>query len=384
MPMLERLKPWAPVACLSLAVFVFITAEFAPVGLLPQMAEGLGETESKTGLLMTGYAWVVALMSLPLTLLTARFNRRVLLLILLAVFAVGNMLTALASGFIPVLLCRLITAFCHAIFWSITTPLAARLAPVRPAYGLAIISAGGAMGAVLGIPTSTWIGQKLGWHATFVSISLTAIVFFVILTLILPNLPSKNAGSFKSIPALFRNKPLIAAYGVTVFLVTGHFTIYTYMVPFLEQTAGAGHSLIVGLLFIYGIAGTIGILLAAKLVDAYLREVLLTSSIAILCMLLAVKTAAGAFPLIMPVFMCWSIFMTIINISFSSWILRLAPEAADAAVSVYSGIYNVGIGSGALIGGQLLLCSGVENLGYWGALSLIPAILLIFVFARSK
>ncbi len=383
--MIKKLKPWWHVSCLSLAVFIFITSEFIPVGLLSDISKGLGESEAKTGLLLTGYAWVVAITSLPLTLATASVNRKVLLVVLLAIFSLGSMLTSFANSFSTMLSTRILIAFCHAIFWSITTPLAARLAPYgRASYGLAVISTGATLGAVLGIPITTFIGQHFEWHTAFRIISLTAFIIMIVLLFTLPSLPSKNSGSFKSIPKLVGNKTLIAAYFITAFLVTGHFTLYTYLVPFLQHAVKASHEEVVILLFIFGISSIIGIFIAAKTVEKHLRFIAISSAITVAVMIIGTSMFARSLPVAILFFIIWSSAMAVIGISFQSWILRLAPSAADAAISVYSGIFNVGIGGGALVGSYLMVRYGVLNLGYFGVLFIIPAILLMFIFTKSK
>lgn len=133
---------WLPILGLAFAAFVFNTSEFLPVGLLLDMAASLGETVSFTGLVITGYAWVVAIMSLPLTILTARFERRKLLLCLILCFALSHIAVLWVASFGSLLAARICVALCHSIFWSIMTPLAARMAPKgKRALGLACVMA---------------------------------------------------------------------------------------------------------------------------------------------------------------------------------------------------------------------------------------------------
>jgi predicted MFS family arabinose efflux permease len=372
------MKSWLPVLSLALAVFIFVTSEFVPVGLLPDISEGIGETTSKTGLLLTGYAWVVAIMSLPLTLATGAVDRRALLLTLMLIFCAGNLTVTLFSSFYPVLLSRFIVALCHAIFWSIATPLAARLAPNgKTAYGLGVIAAGGALGTVLGVPLGTFIGQLFTWKTTFIVISVVSITVFAVLAAILPKLPSLNAGSVKSLARLAKNPPLLLSYGITCFLITGHFTIYTYIVPFLTEEAHMGGNGIVALLFVFGISGTIGIFITGKFLDKYPAKLMLVGVGVVILSMAAVSLIKTNLFLISSVFICWSIAMTLFGISMQSGILKLAPYAADAAVSIYSGIFNVGIGGGAFIGSFILRSAGVAPLNLFACFIAFPAFLLL-------
>lgn len=127
--MLTTLRAWLPVAMLAVAAFVYNTSEFLPVGLLPDIAEGLNESTSFTGLVITGYAWVVAIASLPLAIATAKLERRKLLLSLMGIFAVAHLVMPWVTSFMTLLAARVMVALAHAVFWSIMFPLAARMSP---------------------------------------------------------------------------------------------------------------------------------------------------------------------------------------------------------------------------------------------------------------
>lgn len=144
-------KAWIPTIGLAFAAFVFNTSEFLPVGLLPNIAESIHESVSKTGLIITVYAWVVSLLSLPLTILTAKLERRRLLLWLIVIFALSHFVVLWADTFEKLMGARVCVAVTHSIFWSIMTPLAARVAPFgKQAFGLAAVMGGSIVATVLG------------------------------------------------------------------------------------------------------------------------------------------------------------------------------------------------------------------------------------------
>ena len=146
-------KAWIPTIGLAFAAFVFNTSEFLPVGLLPNIAESIHESVSKTGLIITVYAWVVSLLSLPLTILTAKLERRRLLLWLIVIFALSHFVVLWADTFEKLMGARVCVAVTHSIFWSIMTPLAARVAPFgKQAFGLAAVMGGSIVATVLGVP----------------------------------------------------------------------------------------------------------------------------------------------------------------------------------------------------------------------------------------
>jgi DHA1 family L-arabinose/isopropyl-beta-D-thiogalactopyranoside export protein-like MFS transporter len=381
----KHIKEWLPVLGLALTSFIFVSSEFSPVGLLPQIAKSIGETEATTGLIMTVYAWCVAVVSLPLMLLTAKIERRKLLVILVFVFAVGNLMVGLANEFYVIIAARLVIAFSHALFWAISMPLAARLAPYgKYSYGLSTVSGGVAFAVVLGMPLGKFIGDKLGWHSTFFSISAIAFIIMVVIRFTLPKVPSLNAGSLKSLPVLFSNKALIAAYFVVVLMITGHFATYTYVVPFMADLSGFSEDTSTIILFLYGLAGIVGILTANKFMEKYLREMLIGSTLFIVLSLFVMYFFHTSVYALSAVLCVWSIAMSIFSLTMNLWVLRLVPKTADAAMAIYSGIFNVGIGGGALLGGLAITHFGLDSIGYVGALFALPTILIVTLFAKNK
>ncbi|MDR2870086.1 MAG: MFS transporter [Deferribacteraceae bacterium] len=377
------LRRWIPVGCLSLAAFVFVISELLPVGLLPEISAGIGESESRTGLLMTGYAWIVALVSLPLTLLTARLNRKPLLIAILLLFSIGGFLGSFASSFMGVFLPRVLIAFAHGVFWSVSTPLAVRLSPGgKHGTGLGMISAGVALATILGVPIATYLGHIFTWTAAFKFISAISITLALLFAFALPSLPSQNTGSLKSIPELARNKGIRTVYYVTVLVVTGHFASYTFLTPYLREAIGASSSQIVTMLAVYGASGVLGIFLAGKYMDRYLKKVLVTAACGMLSAFV-LFAICRSYTLAIPVLALWSISMSAMGLAMQSWLLRLATKAADAAVSIHSSLFNVGIGSGALIGGLVLDNAGLTFINPTSAILMIP-VGLILLHARME
>ncbi len=384
MPKNDFLRGWLPVFLLGLSSFIHVTSEFMPVGLLPDIARSIGETEAITGRLLTGYAWIVALVSLPLTLLTAHMERRQLLVLLLCTFVLGNFLCGFAQSFYSLFACRLIIAFAHAVFWSVTPALAVRLAPKgKHNTGLAIVSGGAILATVLGVPVGTALGHHMGWRLTFIVISALGVLILLLLRALLPRLASSHAGSLRSLPSLFRNKTLVAAYVVTACLITGNFTLFTYLVPFLTQVVGVAENNVSTTLFAFGAAGVVGVWIASVHSEKHLRRVLLGGGIFALLMLAAVSLLHFSFALVLACLIGWSIAQSMLGLAFQSWVLRLAPHATDAAISLYSGIFNLGIGSGALFGSLAMSGIGLPGLGYVGAVCAIPALVLLFFFAKT-
>ena len=370
-------KAWLPAASLGFAAFIFVTTELIPVGLLPDIATGLGQSQAVTGLLVTAYAWMVALMSLPLTVMSARFDRRSLLLWLLAAFAASHVLAAAAQSFTMLLLARVCIALSHAIFWAITTPLVMRVAPQgKKAQALGVIVTGVSLATVLGVPLGTMLGQALGWRAAFIAIGAIALGILLLIRRLLPPLPSSNAGSLRSVPGLLRRASLMKIYALTLLTVTGHFAAFTYLTPFLAQQGGFSPRFVVFFLLLLGGSGILGSILSSRYTEKYPRATLLLPLLLLCACLALLRFTDGDFYRVALLCIAWGASMPAVCLVFQTRVLNLAPDAADVAVSIYSGTFNIGIGGGALLGSRVYADLGLNAVGYAGALFMAGAVLV--------
>jgi DHA1 family L-arabinose/isopropyl-beta-D-thiogalactopyranoside export protein-like MFS transporter len=362
-------KPWLPVFCLTISAFIFNTTEFAPISLLTDIAADFHISEAHAGLMMTAYAWIVATMSLPLMLLTKDMERRKLLLLLFSFFIASHILSVLAWNFWILMLSRIGIAFSHAIFWSITASLTYRLAPHgKKTKALGILATGTSLAIVLGLPLGRLIGQSLGWRTAFACIALVAFVMLFFLLKLLPQLPSVNAGSLKSLPLLIKRPALMGVYLLTALAITAHFTAYSYIEPFVQQIALLSGDFATITLFIFGIAGMLGSTIFAHFKHTYPFTIVVSSLTAlIISLLLMLPLAPYQIPLsILCLF--WGIAICLISLILQVTVLELTPDATDVAMSLYSGIYNIGIGGGAFVGSLVISHSSMKNVGIFGAL----------------
>lgn len=206
----ESFTRWLPLVGLTFAVFVFNTSEFMPIGLLTDIATDLNISEARAGLLISVYAWVVAIMSLPLMIMVSKMELKRLLLSIIALFVVSHIASAFAEGYYTLMLSRIGVACAHAIFWSIASPLAVRTVPDgKRALALSAIATGSSVAMVVGLPLGRVVGLYVGWRMAFMSIAVVSALIFVFILMVFPKLHSRGKFAVKELPALLHNRVLL-------------------------------------------------------------------------------------------------------------------------------------------------------------------------------
>ena len=367
--MTSTFKQWVSVCALAVGAFIFNTTEYIPIALLSDIGQSFDKPATEVGMMITVYAWIVALLSLPLMLMTKNIERRKLLLMLFALFALFHALSFFSWNFNILLVSRIGIALIHAVFWSITASLAVRLAPTgKTNQALGLLSTGTVLAMVLGIPLGRVVGQYFGWQLSFLLIGVCAAGVMLVLAKNLPALPSQNTGSLSSLPSLFKRRNLMLLYAMTVLIITAHFTAYSYIEPFVLQVGGFKAEQVTIVLSLYGLAGFAASYLFGKWFAKSQRLFMLGAvAVILLSALLLLPFASFPYAVYALVFI-WGVAIVIVSLGMVSKVLAFASDATDVANSIYSGLYNVGIGGGALLGHYVTVWFGLSNIGIAGAL----------------
>lgn len=382
-----KLKHWLPLIGLTLSAFIFNTSEFIPIGLLTDIARDFSTTEAHAGMLISVYAWFVTLLSMPLMVIVSKIELRKLMVLVTIVFVAFQMMSSFSQTYAMLMISRIGVACSHAVFWSIVSPIAVRIVPekARP-LALMMIATGTSIAIILGLPLGRIIGLSIGWRMTFLYIGIFATILAAYLTLSLPKLPSRGGFSFRQLPKLIKNKPLIRLYIFTLLVVSGYYTGYSYIEPFLGQVAGMSEGLVTTTLMIFGIMGILGSFAYSRF---YPKRPYLFMCVSIFTVTLCLFSlcSSTSMPIIaMAICGLWGLSVNGFNVAMQQEIIDNAPtEATAVAMSIYSGTYNLGIGSGTFLGGAVCTYTSIHSIGYVGGAIVFAGLMfwLIKVF-KSK
>lgn len=383
-PDVPRKTAWQRVILLAIAAFVFNTTEFVPVGLLTDIANSFSMQTADVGIMLTIYAWVVALMSLPLMLATRQVERRKLLILLFTLFILSHILSVIAWNFWILVIARTGIALAHAIFWSVTASMAIRVAPPgKKSQALSMLATGTSLALVLGVPLGRVIGQYFGWRATFTVIAIIAGILMLLLIKLFPKLNGENTGSLSSVPVLLKRPALVSIWLLLMLAVTAHYTAYSYIEPFMQTVASQGENFTTFLLLAFGAAGILGSV-TFSLSGERFAPVLLPCAIGVMTLCVAMMYFLASHPWgITLLCVAWGVSMMIIALAIQIRVLSQASDATDVAMSFFSGIFNIGIGAGALLGSKVILQLSMSSLGYSSAIIGMFAFLwCVFIFYR--
>ena len=346
---------WAAVVAVALGIFVVVTTEILPIGLLTSIGADFTVSDGMAGLMMTMPGFLAAVAAPLVTTATARFDRRLMLCLFTLLLAVANFLAAAAPGYGLVLVSRVLVGITIGGYWSIGAGLGERLVPPESAgRATAVIFSGVPLGSVLGVPAGTLIGDLAGWRTAFTVMGVLTVGVLVMLLRLVPSLPPVRATRPSVLGALLRTTGIRLALLLTFLVVLAHFGAYTYVTPFLERVTHAGGGTITAFLLLYGVAGVLGNWLGGAWVVRRPRTVLGLAAglIAAATLLLPAlgRWDGGAVTLLL----VWGIAYGAVPVASQTWFSRAAPGAPEAASVLFTASFQATISTGALLGGVAL------------------------------
>lgn len=248
---------------------------------------------------------------------------------------------------------------------------------------LSVIATGTSLAMVLGVPIGRLVGQWFGWRTTFGGIGLIAFIVFVLQARLLPTLPSMFEGSFRKIPELLKNPLLVCLYLLILLVFTAHYTAYSYIEPFMLQVGSVSENAATFVLLLFGVAGIVGSIIFSRWGDRFSTGLMLTSIILMLMsMLILFLVITSIWALSLTAFL-WGAALMLLLISMQAKVLMVDVNAQDMLMSIFSGIINLGIGTGALFGGYAVTHLSISSVGYVGAaVASVALLLMLFMIKR--
>ncbi len=378
------LRQWGCLLGLTAAATVYNTSEFLPTALLTSIGESLGASESGVGMIISTYAWIVTLLSVPLMILASRVSMRRLLLWVLGLFALLQLGTGLSQGYWALMACRMGVACVHALFWAIVAPLAVRQMPEAwRGVALGTLSVGSSVAMVLGVPLGRMLGLHVGWRGAFLTLGALAAALFLALLPALPATPKERPFAFREVPALLKNHTLLRIYGATMLALGGYYCWNSYLDAFLLKSAGLSPNTITGIFTVLGLASVAGgvlYTLVSRRCSRLLELSILTIGLPLLALLPAAHClAATALFCALP-----AIGFTLFNVSCQSDVVSSTEGSASAvAMAIFSALFNLGVAAGTLLG------AGVCNAASLGWTAPVGGVVALFalgatLFGQSK
>jgi predicted MFS family arabinose efflux permease len=352
-------RSWLGVASIALGVFVVVTAEQLPIGLLTSVSGDLGVSEGQAGLMVTLPGFIAAVAAPLVPLAIGALDRRIALLGLMALMAAASVLSALAPSYITLLASRILVGLSIGGFWAIAGGLAPRLVPAASVpRATSLIFGGVAAASVLGIPIGTLIGEYAGWRSAFVALAVGSALVVAGLLIAIPRLRPERAVGVTVLAGQLRNRAVTSGLLVTLLLVTAQFATYTYISPMAQSLMGIGSMFVGPLLLGYGIAGVIGNFIIGMRGSRNVATTMLVISLALAALMIGIAAIARHEIAGVLFVLAWGFVYGGVSVSLQTWMLRAAPEAAEAATSLWVCVFNFSIALGAFVGG-----AAVDNIG---------------------
>jgi DHA1 family inner membrane transport protein len=348
-----------PLLALAIGAFGIGTTEFGPMGMLPTIAQGVGVSIPSAGMLVSAYAIGVMVGAPIMTLLLARWSHRKALIALMAIFTVGNLLSALAPNYLSLMVARVVTSLNHGAFFGLGSLVASSLVPrEKQASAVAAMFLGLTIANVGGVPAATWLGQQIGWRESFAAVAMLGVLAMASLRFALPPGGKGHVPDVAAELHALTRPPVLMALATTVLCSGAMFALYTYINPSLETLTQASPAFITAMLVLIGIGFTLGNTLGGKLADRSVDGALIGFLLVLVVSMLAypwfAQTQLGAAVALL----VWGTAAFAVVPPLQMRVMRAATAAPGLASSVNIGAFNLGNALGAALGGAVLQAGG--------------------------
>jgi DHA1 family putative efflux transporter-like MFS transporter len=373
---------------LAFVSFMVATSEFVIAGILDKVAASIGVSVAAAGQLITVFSLAYAIGTPIVMLATAKMDRRKLLMLSLAIFAVGSAATLFLPGYGFLVVSRAILAVGTGVFFVTALTVASRLAPAgRQAGAIATVITGSSSALIIGVPIGRVIAAVYDWKSLFWGIGLLSLLAMVAVYRAIPSTEGEAPVPMRKQLALLKQPTIAVALGVTFFWILGYSVLYTYVTPFLLDVTGMGEREISVGLFAFGIASLIGSKLGGFLTDRWGVPRTLLGGMAVHALALAMLSVSAGPAVAFPLLMIWAFAAWSSGPTQQFYLISLAPESSSVMLSLNSSMLQFGMAAGAGIGGLVVKGASLHAVSWIGAAGVAVAGLaaaLSFYANRSR
>ncbi|WP_402469674.1 MFS transporter [Isoptericola aurantiacus] len=365
------------------STFLFVTVEQLPSGLLTLMAPDLDRTTAAIGLLVTAYALVVLVSSVPLAHLTRNLQRRWVLAACAGVAALATLWAALTPSYEQLMAARVVTALAQALFWVAVVPATAGLFPPRVrGKVMARLAVGNSLGPVLGVPAGTWLGEATSWRWSFAAVAVVSAIIMVVVIVLFPAV-SPSAGGASEAPFASMRR-YVSVMVVTVLAVTGAFGMITFVTQYLIDVAGFAQSDLPALLLLQGGAGVLGAVVVGRFLDRRPVGALL-AGLGVLVVAMVGLWVVGSSPVgAVACLLLFGFSFSTVPPVLSHRVLLISPHGTNMGQAISSALFNLGIAGGSALGALLVSVVGIEAVPLVGAGIVLLALLVALWEERTN
>ncbi|SKB42718.1 MFS transporter [Dyadobacter psychrophilus] len=373
--------PWLIMILMSSVTFVGILSELMPSGVMPQINSDLNISELQGGNLVGYYAIASAIFAIPLVSVTLKFNRKILILILLAGFAASNIVVGILANYTIIIILRIIGGICAGVMWPMIAAYGMRLVNhEHHGKAIAVIMAGNTLGISAGMPSITFFGNRYGWRAAFIALGIMIIAIAVTCAVALPSTPGEKLTRSSSPFSLFKIPSVLTVLLLTLLGVMAHYGAYVYLTRLVDEIELLGG--IESALLLFGSGSLISVLLAIKYTDKHLR-LLTTVMFALVVISMLVLLLFGRKTIVAHVaFFLWGLSFGPLVTLMQTAVSRQVESGKDVATSVQSSAFNLSIMIATSAAGILLGSYSPISLPYFATVLAIPG-MIISIFAKK-
>lgn len=368
---------------LALVSFLVGTSNYIISGILDRIAETLGTSVAAAGQLITVYSLAYAVGTPILMALTAKMDRRKLLLYSLGLFITANLLTFILSGFGLFIAARIIAALGAGVVTVNALSIASKIAsPGKQASAIANVTMGITASLIIGVPLGRMVASAFGWKAVFLAIAIVGVIAMLVIAAVFPRIQGDKPVPLIKQFALLKKPPILVALAITFFWLGGYSLAYTYISPFLLEVTHLNESLISAALFVFGIASLIGSKVGGYSADKRGIQYTLVSGMVLHVISLILLSLVGQSVI--------AVFAILILWSFAAWssapaqqfnLVSLVPESSGVMLSLNSSMMQLAMAVGAGIGGLIVNRVSLASITWFGVLGVIIAIIAVFVLS---